>query len=39
MKREDDFKVRREHLKELTGDQLYDRFWSLTDQIVKPIVD
>jgi D-ornithine 4,5-aminomutase subunit alpha len=39
MKREDDFQVRREHLKELTEEQLYDRFWSLTNQIVKPIVD
>jgi len=39
MKREDDFQTRREHLKDLTGDQLYDRFWSLTEQIVKPIVD
>ena len=27
MKREDDFEIRREHLKNLTDDQLYDRFW------------
>ena len=39
MKREDDFEKRREHLKGLTEEQLYDRFWSLTEQIVKPIVD
>ncbi|MBU3090486.1 ornithine aminomutase subunit alpha [Clostridium sp. CM028] len=39
MKREDDFEKRREHLKGLTNDQLYERFWSLTNQVVKPMVD
>ena len=39
MKREDDFEKRREHLKNLTDEQLYERFWSLTEQIVKPMVD
>ena len=39
MKREDDFNQRRQHLKDLTNEQLYERFWSLTEQIVKPIVD
>ncbi|MCB2300461.1 ornithine aminomutase subunit alpha [Clostridium tagluense] len=39
MKREDDFEIRREHLKGLTEEQLYDRFWNLTKEIVKPIVD
>lgn len=39
MKRADDFEQRREHLKELTDEQLYERFWNLTQQIVKPIVD
>ena len=39
MKREDDFEIRREHLKGLTEEQLHDRFWNLTEQIVKPIVD
>lgn len=39
MKREDDFEIRREHLKNLTNDQLYDRFWSLTNKVVKPMVD
>lgn len=39
MKREDDYEKRSEHLKGLTEDQLYDRFWRLTNQIVKPIVD
>jgi D-ornithine 4,5-aminomutase subunit alpha len=39
MKREDDFEKRREHLKNLTNDQLFDRFWDLTNQVVKPMVD
>ncbi|MEK6265958.1 MAG: ornithine aminomutase subunit alpha [Clostridium sp.] len=39
MKREDDFEKRSEHLKGLTEEQLYDRFWSLTEKIVNPIVD
>ena len=38
-KREDDFEKRRQHLKNLTDDELYDRFWNLTEQIVKPMVD
>ena len=39
MKREDDFQIRHEHLKGLTEEQLHDRFWNLTEQIVKPIID
>lgn len=39
MRREDDFNTRREHLKNLTDEELYNRFWSLTEQIVKPMVD
>ena len=39
MKRVDDFEKRREHLKNLTDEQLYEKFWSLTEQIVKPMVD
>lgn len=39
MKREDDFSTRREHLKNLSDEELYSRFWSLTEQIVKPMVD
>jgi D-ornithine 4,5-aminomutase subunit alpha len=39
MKREEDFQVRREHLKNLTDEQLYERFWSLTEQIVQPLTD
>jgi D-ornithine 4,5-aminomutase subunit alpha len=39
MKRADDFEKRREHLKNLSEEELYERFWSLTEQIVKPLVD
>lgn len=39
MKREDDFQKRREHLKNLSDEELYNRFWTLTEQIVKPLVD
>ena len=39
MKRENDFKERREHLKDLNNDELYERFWSLTEEIVKPMVE
>lgn len=39
MKREDDFQKRREHLKNLSDEQLKQRFWELTEQIVKPMVD
>ncbi|WP_315116047.1 ornithine aminomutase subunit alpha [uncultured Clostridium sp.] len=39
MKRQDDYENRRQHLKDLNDEQLYERFWSLTEQIVKPLVD
>ncbi len=39
MKRADDFETRREHLKNLSDEELYNRFWSLTEEIVKPLVD
>ena len=39
MKREDDYKVRRAHLKDLSDEQLYDRFWSLCEQLVDPLLD
>ena len=38
MKRIDDFENRREHLNNLTDEELYNRFWELTEQIVKPMV-
>ena len=39
MKREDDFEVRRAHLKDLTDEELYDRFWALCEQLVDPLLD
>lgn len=36
--REDDFEARREHLKDLTDEQLKERFWSLADQVVEPLM-
>lgn len=39
MKRVDDFEKRREHLKDLTEEQLETRFWELAEKIVDPMVD
>ncbi|WP_425447007.1 ornithine aminomutase subunit alpha [Dethiothermospora halolimnae] len=39
MKRVDDFEKRREHLKDLTEEQLEARFWELAEKIVDPMVD
>ena len=39
MKREDDYEVRRAHLKDLSDEQLYDRFWDLCAQLVDPLLD
>lgn len=39
MKRDDDFEKRRESLKNLSDEELYERFWSLTEEIVKPMVN
>jgi D-ornithine 4,5-aminomutase subunit alpha len=38
MKREDDFEKRRQHLKNLSDEELYNRFWGLAEEIVKPMV-
>jgi len=39
MKRDDDYQKRREHLKNLTDEQLYERFWALAEQITQPMLD
>ena len=39
MKRADDFQVRRAHLKDLTDEQLEQKFWQLAEQIVDPLID
>ncbi len=39
MNRTDDFTKRREHVANLSDQELYDRFWKLTEQVVAPMVD
>ncbi|MGF7058831.1 ornithine aminomutase subunit alpha [Brassicibacter mesophilus] len=39
MKRADDFESRRQHLKDLTEEQLEARFWELAGKIVDPLVE
>ena len=39
MKRTDDYAVRREHLKDMTEEQLKVRFWDLAEQIVDPFLE
>ncbi|MEG2353956.1 MAG: ornithine aminomutase subunit alpha [Clostridium sp.] len=39
MKREDDFTNRREHIKNLSDEEIYEMFWKLTEEIVTPLVD
>lgn len=39
LKREDDFEQRRAHLADLTDEQLKDKFWSLTEQVVDPLLE
>jgi D-ornithine 4,5-aminomutase subunit alpha len=37
--RNDDFNSRREHLKNMSDEQLHDHFWSLVDRMVQPLVE
>ncbi|GAB1477372.1 ornithine aminomutase subunit alpha [Bacillota bacterium] len=39
MKRADDFQERRRHLAGLTDEELYQRFWKLTEQVVDPLLE
>lgn len=39
MKRPDDFEVRRQHLKDLSDEQLKERFWELANKIVDPMLE
>ena len=38
MKRTDDFQERRKHIAGLTDEELYQRFWKLTEQVVDPFL-
>lgn len=33
------FEKKRQHLKKLTDEQLYEKFWELTDKITEPLID
>lgn len=39
MKRQDDYQQRSQHLKSLSDEQLYARFWQLLDEITTPLVE
>lgn len=39
MKRADDFEVRRQHLIDLSDEQLKERFWELANKIVEPMLE
>ena len=39
IKREDDYEKRREHLKNLSDEELKTRFWQLTGQLVDPLLE
>ena len=39
MKRADDFAERRAHIAGLTDEELYHRFWALTEQVVAPLLE
>ena len=39
MIREDDFQERRKHIANLTDEELYNRFWELTAQVVDPLLE
>jgi hypothetical protein len=39
MVREDDYEKRREHLKNMSEEELIDYFWQLTEKIVNPLYE
>lgn len=39
MKRADDFQERRKHIANLTDEELYQRFWQLTEKVVEPLLE
>lgn len=39
MKREDNYLEMREKIKDLSDEQLYEKFWSLLDKVTQPLVD
>jgi len=39
MKRADDFAERRKHIAGLTDEELYRRFWELTEKVIDPLLE
>ena len=39
MKRVDDFAERRKHIADLSDEELYNKFWELTTQVVTPLYE
>ena len=39
MKREDDFEIRRQQIASLSDQELYERFWALTEKVVDPLLE
>ena len=39
IERKDDFEKRREHLKNLSDEELKKRFWELSEKLVEPLVE
>lgn len=39
MARKDDYQERRQHLADLSEEELFDRFWDLANQIAQPMLD
>ncbi|WP_324825624.1 ornithine aminomutase subunit alpha [Sinanaerobacter sp. ZZT-01] len=39
MERKDDFAERRKHIAKLSDEELYNKFWELTAQVVDPLLD
>ena len=39
MKRPDDFAERRKHIADLSDEELYNRFWELTEKVVDPLLE
>jgi len=37
--RQDDYEKRRQHIKDLTDEQLKERFWALAEKTVNPLID
>ena len=37
--RQDDYEKRRQHIKDLTDEQLKEKFWALAEKTVNPLID